>query len=193
MSVPDDEVIVFVDAYDILCLKLEGMEEAFRSTKKDIIYGAEIFNIHQRPDVMMWFLKNFAERRLKFVNCGFAIGYYQSFVKMLSHIIENFEQVYRNKIDGQSEQMIISHFMMRNAKELHLMNIDIDSDAVFCLVVSSNLNKIDDIHSYFVHVPWLANPSQQAKYDKIISQYFLLNNYASISFGKFESNRQASV
>lgn len=170
-TIPHDEIIVYTDAYDVICAKLEGLEEAFRSTKKDIIYGSELFNIHQRNDVRQWFRITFADRPFRSINCGFCIGYYHSFIKMLSHIVENFDQIYKNDTDSHSEQKVISHFMMKNAKELHIVNIDIDSNAVFCTTVSSSLSKTEDIQSYFIHVPWLANPMQNAKYEKVVAKF----------------------
>lgn len=172
LDVPKDTIIVYTDAYDVLCLKRDGLEEAFLSTGKDVIYAAELINIHQTSDVRAWFKKTYKNYDLKYMNCGFCIGFYRSLVRMYNHIVESFDDIYRMP-RNTSEQMVISYFMARNEIELHFINMGLDHNSVFCKTLSStNLKNIGVISSHFVHVPWLFNPGQRDIYKRVLTDYF---------------------
>ena len=177
LKVSDKEVIVFVDGYDVICIKfkLEDLEKDFILTGKDVICSAELISAHHRSDVTKLFERKYYGKTLKFLNSGFWIGYYGSLLKMFSNIVENFKS-YEKGIK-KHDQAIISYFMMLNERELHLVNMDVDYDAVFCFTFCTKhfIGDVDlkKLKSYFVHVTWLDNPMQNDKYKKVV-EYFKL-------------------
>lgn len=170
----DESILIFVDAYDVLCIRyeLEELAERFKSTGKDLIMGAETIFCHHRAKVLPFFLERYLSNPARYLNSGFVVAYKWAYLRMLDHITNNFATLY---MDGhhRSDQRAISTFMLYNAS-LNLINMDIDSNQDFCYTHTYDNNplQLEVIRGYFVHVTWLELDIQADAYRKI-KEYFL--------------------
>lgn len=171
-DIPNNEIIVYIDGFDVICIKTEGLEKEFIKSGKDIIYGAEGEGWHQKKEVLEWFENKYRSHKLRYINCGFCIGYYRSLIKMFSHIVKNFNVLY-NFPNNYTDQKIISFFMMKKAQSLNI-KMDIDPGSIFCTTIAAYQKNytIESIASYFIHFTWLANPIQKNRYNEAVT-YFL--------------------
>ncbi|XGB41662.1 MAG: hypothetical protein LVS60_15610 [Nodosilinea sp. LVE1205-7] len=169
-DIPDDTIIVFVDAYDVLCIRYdpEGLVEDFKRTGKDLITGAETVFCHHRSEVLPFFLEEYAEQPAKYLNSGFIIAYKWAYLSMLNHIVKNFVDNKYMIRHRYSDQRALSKFMLENLK-LNLLKMDIDSNLKFCYTHTYDNNPLrhDRLDCYFVHVTWLALEIQQKAYEEI--------------------------
>jgi hypothetical protein len=169
IDIPDDAVIVFTDAHDVLCLRYDpvGLVADFKATGQDLITGAETVFCHHRGEVLSFFLDRYTGRPAKYLNSGFIIAYKWAYLRMLNHIIDNFVDIYMIR-HRYSDQRALSKFMVENAK-LNLLNMDIDSNLQFCYTHTYDNNPLDRdrLKGYFVHVTWLALEIQQKAYREI--------------------------
>jgi hypothetical protein len=168
-DIADDAIIVFTDAYDVLCIRYDptGLVADFKATNKDLIIGAETVFCHHSADVLPFFLSNYSGQIAKYPNSGFIIAYKWAYLRMLDYITTNFIEKYM--IDSrQNDQRVISRFMLNNI-ELNLLNMDIDSTFKFCYTHTYDNNPLchDRLGSYFVHVTWLALEIQKQAYEEI--------------------------
>lgn len=170
----DDAIIIFVDAYDVLCIRYEISElvTRFRNTGRDLITGAESVFCHHRSECLSFFLEHYMDDPARYLNSGFIIGYKWAYLKMLTHICDNFPDLYMLR-HRYSDQRAISTFMLLNSR-LGLINMAIDSQRQFCYTHSYDNNplRLDDIDCFFVHVTWLALDIQARAYDQI-KRHFL--------------------
>ncbi|MDB9475227.1 hypothetical protein [Dolichospermum circinale] len=168
-DIADDAIIVFTDAYDVLCIRYDpvGLAADFFATGRDLIVGAETVFCHHSADVMPFFLSNYLGQPAKYLNSGFIIGYKWAYLRMLNYIATNFVEKYMMD-SRQSDQRVISRFMLENS-ELGLLNMDIDSTFKFCYTHTYDNNPLccDNLRSYFVHVTWLALEIQKQAYEEI--------------------------
>ncbi|GAB1541795.1 hypothetical protein NUACC21_44680 [Scytonema sp. NUACC21] len=168
-DIADDAIIVFTDAYDVLCIRYDpaGLAADFMATGRDLILGAETVFCHHSADVLPFFLSNYLGHPAKYLNSGFIIGYKWAYSRMLNYIANNFVEKYMMD-SRQNDQRVISRFMLENS-ELGLLNMDIDSTFKFCYTHTYDNNPLrcDNLASYFVHVTWLALEIQKQAYDEI--------------------------
>ena len=75
--IADDAILVFTDAYDVLCIRYDpaGLAADFSATGRDLIVGAETVFCHHSVDVLPFFLSNYLGHPAKYLNSGFIIGY----------------------------------------------------------------------------------------------------------------------
>ena len=168
-DIADNTIIVFMDAYDVLCIRydLDGLTTDFKNTGKDLIIGAETVFCHHSADVLPFFLDNYSGQKAKYLNSGFIVGYKWAYLRMLNYIVDNFVNQYM--IDSRyDDQRVISRFMLDNSK-MGLLNMDIDSAFKFCYTHTYDNNPLDhsNLAAYFVHVTWLALEIQKRTYDEI--------------------------
>jgi hypothetical protein len=168
-DIPDDAIIVFTDAYDVLCIRYDpaGLAADFSATGRDIIISAETVFCHHSADVLPFFLSNYLGHPAKYLNAGFIIGYKWAYLRMLNYIASNFVDKYMMDC-RQNDQRVISRFMLENS-ELGLLNMDIDSRFKFCYTHTYDNNPLccDNLVSYFVHVTWQALEIQKQAYEEI--------------------------
>jgi hypothetical protein len=168
-DIADDAIIVFTDAYDVLCIRYDpaGLAADFSATGRDLIFGAETVFCHHSADVLPFFLSNYLGQPAKYLNSGFIIGYKWAYLRMLNYIATNFVEKYMMD-SRQNDQRVISRFMLENS-ELGLLNMDIDSTFKFCYTHTYDNNPLccDNLASYFVHVTWLALEIQKQSYEEI--------------------------
>jgi hypothetical protein len=174
-TIPDDNIIVFTDAYDVACLRYDpqGLTEDFKATGKDLIVGAETVFAHHSSEVLPFFLSNYLTRKAKYMNSGFIIGYKWAYRTMLNYICDNFENRYRTP-NNFSDQRVLSKFMLDNS-QLQLLKMDIDSDFKFCYTHTYDNNPLDckKISSYFIHITWLALSIQAEAWENMKEFYGL--------------------
>jgi hypothetical protein len=170
----DESILIFVDAYDVLCIRyeLEELAERFKSTGKDLITGAETIFCHHRAQVLPFFLKRYLGHPARYLNSGFVIAYKWAYLRMLNHIADNFVHLYMDR-HHRSDQRAISTFMLHNTS-LNLIDMDIDSNQDFCYTHTYDNNplQLEGIKSYFAHVTWLELDIQAEAYQKI-KKHFL--------------------
>ncbi|MGK7957353.1 MAG: glycosyltransferase domain-containing protein [Crocosphaera sp.] len=168
-NITDDQIVVFTDAYDVLCLRYEPAKlvRDFLAEDKDLILGAETVFAHHSSKVLPFFLSNYLDKPARYLNAGFVMGYKWAYLRMLNYIVDNFVEKYMMDC-RQNDQRVISRFMLENT-ELNLLRMDIDSTSKFCYVHTYDNNPLspDKLTSYFVHVTWLALEIQQQAYDEI--------------------------
>lgn len=169
-KMPDNEIIIFLDGYDIICNRIEGIERDFIGSEKEVIYAAEEVSVHHDKKATEWFKETYVQHKCKFLNAGFCIGYYSGLLKMFSFIVNNFHNLCFANPD-KSDQRVIANFMVRN-DTLNIIKMDLDVKSVFCTTIPVCKNFDPNINSYFIHVTWLANPIQKEKYDRVVSHFF---------------------
>jgi len=170
-EIADNSIIVFTDAYDVLCIRYDpnGLVTDFKNTGKDLIIGAETIFCHHSADILPFFLDNYSGQKAKYLNSGFIIGYKWAYLRMLNYIVDNFVDKYMMD-SRQNDQRVISRFMLENS-DMNLLNMDIDSTFKFCYTHTYDNNPLnhDNLSAYFVHVTWLALGIQKQAYDEIRS------------------------
>jgi len=168
-DIADNAIIVFTDAYDVLCIRYDpdGLTMDFKNTGKDLIIGAETVFCHHSADVLPFFLDNYSGQKAKYLNAGFIIAYKWAYLRMLNYIVDNFVDKYMMD-SRQNDQRVISRFMLENS-DMNLLNMDIDSTFKFCYTHTYDNNPLDhdNLAAYFVHVTWLALEIQKRVYDEI--------------------------
>ena len=166
---PDDQIIIFVDAYDVLCVRyeLEELVEKFKSTGQDLIMGAESIFCHHRSKVLPFFLETYMSEPARYLNSGFVVAYKWAYLSMLNYIANNFVTLFMDR-HHHSDQRAISTFMLHNV-DLNLIKMGIDSQRQYCHTHTYADNPLDLslISAYFVHVTWLALDIQKQAYDAI--------------------------
>ncbi len=174
-TIPDQNIIVFTDAYDVVCLRYDtqGLTDDFKATGKDLIIGAETVFANHSSEVLPFFLSNYLTRKAKYMNTGFIIGYKWAYRTMLNYVCDNFENRYRTP-NNFCDQRALSKFMLDNSN-LKILNMDIDSDFKFCHTHTYDNNPLDceKITSYFIHITWLALPIQAEAYATMAAFYRL--------------------
>jgi hypothetical protein len=170
----DDTIIVFLDAYDVLCIRfdLDRLVSEFRATGQDLIAGAETVFCHHHVEVMPFFLENYMDHPARYLNSGFIMAYKWAYLRMLNHISDYFIEHYMVR-QVKCDQRAISTFMLENSK-LGLIKMDMDSQQKFCYTHTYDNNPLglEAITSYFVHVTWLALDIQAKAY-QAIKDHFL--------------------
>ena len=167
-EIADNSIIVFTDAYDVLCSRYDpnGLMADFKNTGKDLIIGAETVFCHHSADILPFFLDNYSGQKAKYLNSGFIIGYKWAYLRMLNYIVDNFVDKYMMD-SRQNDQRVISRFMLENS-DMNLLNMDIDSTFKFCYPLDH-----ENLAAYFVHITWLALEIQKRVYDEIRSIFHI--------------------
>lgn len=173
-QIGDNDVIVFVDAHDVVWIDKTRTKEDFMNdfikTGKEIIISAEMSFAHHLPITRPYFDEKYRGCFMKYLNSGMTIAYKAAYLKMLNYIVENFEAKYRT-VNNTSDQRVISKFMVDN-EELKLVSMDLDHKPYFCTTISNmHYNDPTRIKTYLVHVTWLSNKMQLDRYQKIIKHF----------------------
>lgn len=128
-SLPDDEVVCFIDAYDVILLRpLKDMENLFRRSGSGLIFSCEV-----QPNLIIKLLNKivFGGCKEQFVNAGTYIGY----VSNIKHMLIQMQLV----SDSKDDQIRMNHFC-RTFPSL----VDIDYDNQYFIVVNNSLQSIVD-------------------------------------------------
>jgi hypothetical protein len=92
----DDDVVVFVDAHDVVFPPhtdarknlLDTLREDFLRTQLDYMVGAETRYAHQLPENKSFF-DDQSDHAFRYLQAGFQIGFYRAFMEIYSYIILN--------------------------------------------------------------------------------------------------------
>ena len=119
----EDEIICFIDAYDVIMLRpLDDLEKLFRLVGVDIITGHEK---HVSPLIHMLGLVIYGSDGL---NSGTYIGYKSAISEMLKSYTT----------PDSDDQVLITNYARENAGKIH-----IDRDCIFFLTIANQLSNFD--------------------------------------------------
>ncbi len=133
-NLPDDSVVAFVDAYDVLALSNpDEILNKFKSFNARAVFSAEI---HCYPDPNLSKDYPFSNSRFKYLNSGGAIGYAKDIVRIIDAI--NFQTT-------DDDQGAFTNYYLSHPGEIFL---DYDCKIFFSLFgVSENDFQLDDFES----------------------------------------------
>jgi len=178
-DVDEDQIVVCLDAYDVLCIKdSTDFIDLFLSYKIPIMIGCEItscFTIYNKylqigccPNIEKW--KRFHNLQDKiYVNSGCIIGYAGEIFKMFDWILKY------NDFVIQDDQIGVGFYMNEFP---HKVKLDIKNDFVFNDTLGNSIKlrqeeeKLElDIPKkpYFIHFPGEKRMHTPTNYDKISS------------------------
>jgi hypothetical protein len=134
-TLPDDEIVCFIDAYDVLLLRpLEELEETFKKllcvTNKKIVVGCDQTNNDYIHNFVLYWVFNKCQD--KHLNSGTYVGYVKDIRIMLNGIIE------LSNNPKSDDQVSMIQFCINNPYKIY-----IDSDSILFLTITTYLDKID--------------------------------------------------
>jgi hypothetical protein len=108
----DDDVVVFVDAHDVVFPPhtdarknlLDTLREDFLRTQLDYMVGAETVYAHQLSEHKSFF-DDQTDHAFRYLNSGFQIGFYRAFMEIYSYIITNLP-TYSERIRRAVQELI---------------------------------------------------------------------------------------
>lgn len=181
-SKPLNDIVCFMDGYDVLCVRdLDEMEEVFKTIQK-----RTNCKIVVSQDISIQYIVNFFAE-LKFGKCQnmkINAGLYMGYVEDVLHIIENIYNL-NPKNDADDQILMTKYCNMNN-------DIYIDKDKELFLSIGYSLNNIDSQFDYdngvvyqgsrpfFIHAPsygYLDNTIIKLGYGECNVKNELFNNY----------------
>jgi hypothetical protein len=197
----DDDVVVFVDAHDVVFPPhtdarknlLDNLREDFLRTQLDYMVGTETRYSHQFDSKS--FFDDQTDHVSRYINTGFQIGFYRAFIEIYSYIITNlptysarFRRAGQKRLDLrniklseeqwtralQDDQGAISQFYVAQKTDCVIpgLQIGMDYKRDFVSTLNSRTPFVPaEINSYFIHVTWLANPNQRRKFNEVLEYY----------------------
>jgi len=165
-TIKNDDIICIIDGHDVIYNKLkhplDNLSETFVKQKKDVIFSCETKFSHHDTSVKDFF-DLLSTSKNKYLNSGCILTYKWACLKMFGDIINNIH-IYNIHI-SKSDQRVLSLYMKNNYNTL---SMSLDYNNLFCTTVNTEYNQdLEDINSYFIHVTFLKNQSQQLKYDTL--------------------------
>lgn len=119
---PDDEIVCFVDAFDVVLLRpLEDIEAIFRSMNTEILISVE-YERKAFGNLLRWI--NFGKCQKSFINAGTYIGYVRSLKIFINDICNTFDCNDKTLDD----QVILTSYCQKNN------NIKLDTQRQIFLV-----------------------------------------------------------
>lgn len=192
-SLPENEVVCFIDAYDVILLRpLHELENAFKtlcaSSDCKVIVGCDkALGVHMKLASSLIFGKC----QNKPINTGTYIGYVRDLKALLKAIFDNIDSK-----PGSDDQILMSQYCRSNPHSIH-----IDCDSIFFLTilnpykpVNENDNSIainnkrlmfNGIRPFFLHGNGNTNMNEvirQLDYDMTTLQEEKLHKYHKKSF-----------
>jgi hypothetical protein len=153
-----------VDAHDVVFNNKIGcindVLNTFNSYNTDIIFSSENTCVHHSSNSKEYFESIYGSN---YLNSGISVSIKNEYLKMLESIIKHIG--FYNQDNLRSDQRVIGNFLTHNKSQ----NIILDIDHVFGITLNKNTNlKLNDISSFFIHVPCLSTVNQQLKYKNLI-------------------------
>lgn len=140
-SLENNELVVFCDAFDVLCLNnnMIEFEEKFESFKADIVFSKE------------WWCgspKNCGKTRIfdANVNAGFISGRAHALKSMYTEILSKHFVIVDQNFDDQLE---IAHWIDQNVKH----TLKIDTDELLCMTIHILDMNVSLRKAHFAHFP----------------------------------------
>jgi len=163
-NINDNDIICIVDAHDVVFNNKMGcindVLNTFNSYNTDIIFSSENTCVHHSSNSKEYFESIYGSN---YLNSGISVSIKNEYLKMLESIIKHIG--FYNQDNLRSDQRVIGNFLTHNKSQ----NIILDIDHVFGITLNKNTNlKLNDISSFFIHVPCLSTVNQQLKYKNLI-------------------------
>lgn len=175
-----DEIIILGDGFDIIANKdLKNIEEDFKKTNYDIIFGSEKCFSHHAAHAQKFFDDLSEKPRLinqyvapddRYLNSGFIIGYKSKIIEILNYLVQNIQNYdCTDNNNYLNDQKLWSEFLMKKIENniFSHIKIGLDYNSVFvkniCLYT-----EIESVNSYFIHVPGIYMQEQHVKWIKIL-------------------------
>jgi hypothetical protein len=160
----DDGLVVCSDSHDVLVANdPAALESAYARSGFDVVFGAELGFCHQDEATRPVFDSWFAHAPFRYLNAGFVAGNKRALLHFYGAVIE---QIGPPRA-GMDDQWILGRFLAQLRGEGRHAVAGLDCHARMVTTVSSSLQLPAEISSALVHVTWLQNPAQRAKYEAI--------------------------
>lgn len=154
-TLPDGDVVCFLDGYDILCIRqLNGLIPEFvkikNNTKCKIIVGSD----QHYTFLKYWAKLTYGECNSKLINAGNYIGYKKDLLEIIEYIYN------KNPEDSKDDQLLLTKYCVENPSIFH-----IDTKSQIFLVYMNPFTQVNDIqimndkvyynneNPFFVHSP----------------------------------------
>lgn len=172
-SKSDDDIILFIDAFDTIVMKpFDGLEESFRATNQDIIFGADNEFKYIYPEAKQFYDKRYANvGPFKYLNSSFYIGYKRSILQFFQYIVNKLS--FYPKTDKVISDRRVIGFVLYQAyskdyssvnKVLQHLKITIDYECKYFYSKNEDksINELLVRNPYFLHIPQLGKPTQKS-------------------------------
>jgi hypothetical protein len=164
-TLPEDEIICFIDAYDVLMLKnVDELEQKFNTIingdKTKIVIAKDTLSSNQIQSTIMSYLQPLAFKPYDghFINAGTYIGYSSAILKVLDDI----ESTYELQNDF-NDQAILQEYAIQS-KDVFI----VDKDNSIFFVINNPLGKLDirelNPNSCILHGPGFTNLDEAILY-----------------------------
>jgi hypothetical protein len=193
----DDDIIVFVDAHDMIfrpqstnhvglfqqikdkILRSRGtnrvnliqqLKNDFIKSGLDYIVAAEVRYAHQLPELKA-FYDDYSQEPSRYVNTGFQVAYYSALIEIYTYLKDNAKRYW---FKNMNDQGLIGQFFVDQTVKNVIPNLKIGMDHTRKFVSTLNSKTEfypDEIQAYFIHVTWLENPEQLEKFEAVLKHY----------------------
>lgn len=142
-DLPDDEVIVATDAFDVIYLQPEEVIlKNFLNLKSPIIYASEQkFSHHFSKQKKYW--ESIAKSGYKYLNSGVCVGYVWAMKQMLNELFISEQH--------KSDQKMIGNYACTKGKEL--IKLDYFNNLFWCTSIVRDQYKIYEIKDGQFYIP----------------------------------------
>lgn len=174
VAAADDDIIVFMDAFDVICVKPMGdeFEAGFRARGVDIVFGAENLFSFIYPEAKVTYDRLYGRAKFKYLNSGFVMGYKRAVIQFYGFISRNLFTYPRP--DGRfSDQRLVGLVFHQNKSPNYpfLKNLKLDLDFRADYILTKNwtvpLDQICFCNAYFIHVTGMGEAKQSLAYNFI--------------------------
>lgn len=168
-DIKSEDIVCIIDGHDVLfnkkLYKTDELKKKFIETNMDMIISSEPNFTHHCHSVKHFFENTF-KRPSCYLNSGVIISYKYAYIYIYKDIIDN---ISKYKSCSKSDQRIISLYMMNNYNNLPV-KFTIDDKQIFATTVNiSYKGSLEKIKSFFIHVTFLKDHSQNLKYKNLIN------------------------
>jgi hypothetical protein len=162
---PDNEIICFIDAYDVILLRsTQELEDQFKKTDGKIIVGHDKVQIFlQEFAAEIIFYKDFNFTRRERVNSGTYIGYVKDIKKILADI---------HIKDNEDDQIALCNYILKHKDKF---TVDVDCDYFMtlgkphCEFMTNDVRVENGKVFYKNSTPFIAHGAGMTNMDKFIS------------------------
>ena len=155
-GLPENDVVCFIDAYDVLCVRnLEQLIPAFLKIKKETGCKVVVGSDQHYTILKYWAKLTYGECDKKLLNLGNYIGMVKDVLDILQEIY------YSNNVDDSSDdQLLFTHYCKKNPKLFY-----IDTTSRIFLVYMNPFTEVQDVtirnnevyykksQPFFIHTP----------------------------------------
>jgi hypothetical protein len=180
----DDDIIVLLDAFDVLCCGDPKRLPTYLKNKGiDILISSEdTFGLH--PNISRQYYDEYSRlngTRAKYINSGVYVGYANKIKLLFQGMVARFDELRKEIIDPllpanshilQSDQYFLTYYLHKidfiNNKKDFVIGIDVKDEITFTNTFTVNQQyKLSDY--MFIHTWGLYNFSQLTKYRQLVA------------------------